>query len=472
MNYLPKNKIKRTLLIFVICCPIFCFGQKASYSPVQIREDIQYLHKYLKEKHPNLYLYATKIQVDSVFTELVESADSSMTALGIYNHITKLLGIVKDGHTLFFPSDVMLEYHNSHSMFFPFKLFFQKDRLYVELNYSSNNEIENGIEILSINGVSSAQIINFCLERMMRDGNDFNYPVWILNNYFAEYYSYFYGHPNEFFIEVKAGDGLKKTIKVDGLPKSAIREIRSKKYPDRVRVRGINQKEGDGILLNIDTLKNTAILTIRDFDSDILQEIHKQDFKKTIMAMFYQIRQSQVKNLIIDLRGNQGGNLENGIYLLSNILNDNFKVVEQFYVVKNPDAATETERNKIKRAKGKATYTPDPQAFKGDIYLLVDGGSFSNSGIVSATFRHYKRGKIIGEETGGNKNVICGWEDIITLPHSRISVHIPTRQLVIREKDKNDGHGLIPDFIVMPTINELIKGRDEVMDFTLKLIQD
>ena len=292
-----------------------------------------------------------------------------------------------------------------------------------------------------------------------------------LNNYFAEYFSYFYGHPDEFLIEVKVSDGSKQAIKVEGLPKSDIRAIRSKKYPNRVTVRGINQKEGDGIILNMDTLKNTAILTIRDFDSNILQEVHKQDFKKTLMVMFYQIRQSQAKNLIIDLRGNQGGNLENGIFLLSNILNQNFSVVDQFYVVKKPEAKTETERNRIKRSKGTGSYSPTSQPFKGDTYLLVNGGSFSNSGIVSSAFRNYKRGKIIGEETGGNKNVICGWGEIITLPNTRISVHIPTKQFVISGKDKNDGHGVIPDFIVRPTISELIKGRDEVMDFTLNLIQ-
>lgn len=103
--------------------------------------------------------------------------------------------------------------------------------------------------------------------------------------------------------------------------------------------------------------------------------------------------------------------------------------------------------------------------------MLVDGGSFSNSGVVSSAFQHYQRGKIIGEETGGNKSVIGGWEEIITLPHSKIVVHIPTRQFVIREKTKNDGHGVIPDFIVRPTIQELAEGRDEVMDFTLKLIK-
>lgn len=464
--------MKKTLLLFLLVYANLCFGQATSYSAAQVQEDIQYLHQQLKKYHPNLYVYASKAQLDSTVAALIKEADHSMSEQELYAHITRLSAIIKDGHTLFFPSNISLEYHNQQSLFFPFKVFYQSGKLYVEMNCSLSDEVANGTEILSINGLPAEQIIQFCLARMMRDGYNLNYPIWILNQYFAEYYSYFYGYPPEFLLELKPSGGENQSVTVAALPKAKIREIRSARFPNRVTARGLNQEPGTGILLQIDILRSIATLSIRDFDSDVLKTVYKQDFKKTIGYLFTQIQQAQIKHLIIDLRGNQGGNLENGTFLLSQLLPEKFRVVEQFNVVKYPEAATEQERNALKKGRGIQLNPPQAKPFLGPTYLLVDGGSFSNSGIVSSAFRHYQRGKIIGEETGGNKSVICGWEETVTLPSSKISVYVPTRQFLIRDRVKNDGHGVIPDFIVRPTIQELAKGRDEVLDFTLQLIQN
>lgn len=464
--------MKKTLLLFQLLYANLCFGQATSYSAAQVQEDIRYLHQQLKKYHPNLYVYASKAQLDSSVATLIKEADHHMNEQELYGHITRLSAIIKDGHTLFFPSANSLEYHNQQSLFFPFKVFYQSGKLYVELNCSLNEAIANGVEILSINGLPTEQVVQFCLDRMMRDGHNLNYPIWILNQYFTEYYSYFYGHPSKFLLELKTSEGENLNVTVAALPKAKIREIRSARFPNRVTARGLNQEPGTGILLKMDTLRSIATLSIRDFDSDVLKTVYQQDFKKTIGAMFAQIKQAKIKNLIIDLRGNQGGNLKNGTFLLSQVLPEKFRVVEQFNVVKNPEATTEQDRNILKKGRGTQLNSPQAKPFLGSAYLLVNGGSFSNSGIVSSSFRHYQRGKIIGEETGGNKSVICGWEEAITLPHSKIEVYIPTRQFLIRERVTNDGHGVIPDFIIQPTIQELAKGRDEVLDFTLNLIQN
>ena len=95
---------------------------------------------------------------------------------------------------------------------------------------------------------------------------------------------------------------------------------------------------------------------------------------------------------------------------------------------------------------------PQPQAFKGQLYVLINGGSFSNSGIVSSALQHYNRAIFIGEESGGNKNIIAAYEKSIVLPNTRIKVDVPTRQFEIRERAKNTGHGTIPNTIIKPSI--------------------
>jgi hypothetical protein len=43
---------------------------------------------------------------------------------------------------------------------------------------------------------------------------------------------------------------------------------------------------------------------------------------------------------------------------------------------------------------------------------------------------------------------------------------------LIRPNGIVDGRGVIPDMIVKTTINDMIIGKDPVLDYTLKLIRD
>ncbi|HMQ47936.1 MAG TPA: S41 family peptidase [Saprospiraceae bacterium] len=461
--------MKNSIFIFLFYSAV-CLGQEVTYTPSQIREDVHYLHAALKSKHPNLYLYASKQAIDTFFVELA-SLEDTLDPVAAYNHLTTVSAEIKDGHTLFFPSAERLTYNNEHALFFPLKLLCQEKRLFVEANYGSNESIELGAEILYINGVAVESIIDHCLKRLMRDGENLNYPLWILNNYFFEYYSYFFGNPAYFSLEIINREGHKNTLEIEALPKSEIRANRLKRYGNKAKARGLNQTEKDGITLQLDRSLETAVLAIRDFDNGVLRKLYQQGFKRAIDTHFEAIAQASIKHLVIDLRGNQGGNLENGIYLLSYVLQEKFRLVEAFYVVKQGESANNEVRNKPKKGKGTRFFQPRPDAFKGEVYLLVDGGSFSNSAIVSSAFRHYKRGKIIGEETGGNERVICGYEHIITLPNTQLIVNIPIRQFAIRDKDKNDGHGVMPDYQVRPTIEGLIRDQDEAMDFVMELIR-
>jgi C-terminal processing protease CtpA/Prc len=149
-----------------------------------------------------------------------------------------------------------------------------------------------------------------------------------------------------------------------------------------------------------------------------------------------------------------------------------FQVVERFAVVGNSESEDMNARNKEIKGNGTRVFKPQPDAYSGNLYVLVDGGSFSNSGIVASAIRHYRRGVIIGEETGGNEKVLCGYESLTVLPNTRLQVYIPTRQFVIRDMPGNEGRGVIPDFIISPSIQGLISGKDEVLEYCIGLIKD
>ena len=202
-------------------------------------------------------------------------------------------------------------------------------------------------------------------------------------------------------------------------------------------------------LLSEEQLKaNTAILTIKSFDNDLLNELYKQGFT-VIDSVFKRLRAHNTQNLLLDLRDNQGGDFETGRHLLSYLITSS-----SLYL-------TGSNESKLLQ--------PKENNFTGKLFVLINGGSFSNTGIVSACLERDRRATFIGEESGGNKSIIYGEPAEVVLPHTAILAYISTTVFPI-SNDSSD-HGIIPQYIVQPSLTDLLTGKDIVKKFALQLMQ-
>ena len=77
---------------------------------------------------------------------------------------------------------------------------------------------------------------------------------------------------------------------------------------------------------------------------------------------------------------------------------------------------------------------------------MINGGSFSNSGIVAAALKKYKRAVFVGEETGGNNMVIAGFSKDDELPNTKVHIEIPTKQFLLDASLPLSARGTMPDF--------------------------
>ena len=440
-------------------------AQKQTFAATQIKEDLDFLKSELTKKHPNLYLYSRPEVFDSFFAELYQHIPDSMTELEVYRLITPVSSIIKDGHTLFFPSDRTVEYYYQNGLYFPFKIYWDGKTLFVAMSFCYTQDIPDGAEIISINGVEAAGIMKYCLSRMMRDGENETYPVGVLNNWFNEYYSYFFGHPDTFNIRYRLGDGAIQGKTINALNRKDIAINRDKRYPERQ----FGRVKNHGITLEFMDESKTAILTIKDFHKAILKQSYGQKFPQTIKRYFSQISEKGVEHLVLDMRDNQGGEMGYGVLLLSYLLDEPFSIVEEYFKVGDP-AADPQNRNIKCKGPSMGTFKPKSNVFRGKLSVLVNSGSFSNTSIVSSALRHYKKGVFIGEETGGNPNIICGSVQNKTLPNTKIKVEIPTLRFVLRDKENNTGKGLIPEHLIRPSIQDIIHNRDVVKAYATGLV--
>ena len=436
------------MLKIITCCIISLFiifqntlfaqsGENNTLTVDSLKSDLQFLRKTFESKHPTLYLYTPKNELDKVFDSLSSTLVYPLTELEFYKRVSFLCSVIKDGHTNILPGSEISNIHLTQSKFIPYHVIVSGNKILVDQVLTNENAIKSGTEILSINNISSAQIIRELEMRLPRDGYNQTYPFWILSNFFKDYYSFSFGHPEEYTIEYKQKDVPGK-ITVDGILNERISYYSKINYPQNEN----KLKPGTGITLHFSEDNIYAILKIRDFHKNILKKEYKQNFKKTIRDYFVMIQSKNVPNLILDLRDNQGGELAYGKLLLSYLIDRPFILVDSYYKVKPSSGQYE-----LKKTGGPFTGKQKPMknCFKGNITVLINGGSFSNSGIVSSCLKRYTKATFVGEETGGNNKVLAGYLKEYTLPFSKIQVQIPARQFLLDGNLTLTGHGTIPD---------------------------
>ena len=108
--------------------------------------------------------------------------------------------------------------------------------------------------------------------------------------------------------------------------------------------------------------------------------------------------------------------------------------------------------------------------------MCICGDLVAELGLAQATIsQHLKELKnvtLVGEETGGSKNV---WTALIlktiTLPTSRLSLRYGTLPAFFGDITNIDGRGVMPDVPITYRIEDYLAGKDLEMDWVMKDIE-
>ncbi|MEZ4797885.1 MAG: S41 family peptidase [Flavobacteriaceae bacterium] len=434
------------ILILLALVNLKLLGQDSVYTKSELISDLKYLKNQLEQNHPNLYTYSSKTTVDNWFENKYENLPNTINQAEAFEIITSFSSILKDGHSYIYPSAKHLEDFFNSSPLFPLDVFLINDSLVVVRNFSNEQNISIGSTLTKINGMQVADILDLIVQHTCRDGNNLEYPKHLTYQFFSAYYSYFFGFKDHYVIEFIDENNKLNTVEITGLPRS---EIKSK------RVKTVEK----GIDFKVFPNGYSAVLTIKSFDKKILKNDYNQNFKKEIKAIFRIIEEKQIKNLAIDLRDNQGGELSNGIYLLKHFMDSSFQCVNSYYKVKNG-------RNKKFNAGWSKFFKPNKDAFEGKVYVFTNGGSFSCSAVFANTVKETNRGKIVGEMTGGSAYVNSGApNEVVILPNTKISFTIPKTQYNLRKDLNNIGLGVMPDVKITDNPNKILNGQDDCIEY-------
>ena len=457
-----------------------------------LTEDFDILANALKETRVGLW-YNTYTQFDSAFAQQRSKIKDKMNALDFYRILAPLMAFTDEGHANIRRSEDTKAHFAGYGKSLPFIVKIIAGDVYI-LNDVAGFKTK-GMKILKINGTPVDTIMKQFLSIEPADGYNVTSKYhWIEGSAFARYYAAFYEvSPDHFNMELTDAKSNEK-IAYNNIPSYNYKSTDSLGRKYAADNPGYQFKEA--ATFKIDSAANTAILTVNTFNTNT-HKGGREGFKQFLKSSFAEIANKHIQHLIIDVRKNEGGAQGMEDHLLSYLITGSYakyKYVEipgfdfsfsQYTDLKQKEAREDFEKDLkeyfYRADDGRYTDIPgmykgdsaQENNFKGDVYILISGLTFSGGSEFAALAKNYTAAKFIGEETGGGYYGNTSGNFIqFTLPNSKLTGRIPICKFVIVPKDFGIpfGHGVMPDFPVRQSITEYLSGVDPEMNLAKEMI--
>lgn len=476
-----KTKYLRLVIVcfgFIVTINLGARSQN-KFTAAQLNDDFLLFRQVLKEAHPGLYRYNSKEQIDSLFSHTESLLDHEMTQQEFYRLLLPVVAQLKCGHTKLHPESNWTDnYYYGSEKIFPLKLFISDGKAYVLDGYEKDGNIPVGAEVTFINNRPMKDIMHQLLSGFFSDGNNTTFKYIEMSRYFSAYYANLVESPDTFAIQYLKDDQLKE-IKL-----SAISRTKIDLYEKEMALQRPSKESYSLEFLPGEVAK----LTISSFAKDGKE----MSYSRFLKHSFAEINDRGIQNLIIDVRDNEGGKDKRGAMLLSHLMDRKFRYYDRLETTTNKKysfakqawlpkyygilrmliSRDPNETFLWKHHKNLKVQKPQRHSYLGKVYVLINGASFSVTSEFAAVTHYMKRATFIGEETGGGYyGNNSGTFVIVPLTNSRLIMGIPLMAYYTAVKDyPMTDRGLMPDYEVKLGINDLLEGKDAVLDYTLEKI--
>ena len=457
------------------------------FTAEQLREDLAVLRSSLEEGHGGFYRYSTRAQMDLVFDQAAQAIAAPMTELEFYRFLAPVIAAVNDGHTGLMGSGELESYMRRQRVLLPFKLAFVAGTPYLHRDYSDHADLVMGGELLSINDNSMDEVVRTMLAALPSDGRveTSKYRRLESTNTFGDVYSRLFGITTRFELTYRSpDDGSVNSIAVDGVTAEELTGRFESRYAE------VASAEQNRPPVELTYRDGIAVLTVRTFGGRSISSAGI-DYPAFLQRTFEELADRQARSLIIDVRNNGGGSDEYGKLLAAYLIADTFDYYR--YLEVNRDSFAFLEHTSMSNSdlpqdrfraneRGRYDFVGHPNLgpqeplqpnFRGDVYILINGSSFSATGEFTSVVHHRQRATFIGEECGaGYYGNTSGMMVMLELPNSGVRVRVPLVRYTMAVSGYEPlDRGLIPEHYVEPTIDDVLAGRDAAMGYALGLIR-
>jgi len=265
-------------------------------------------------------------------------------------------------------------------------------------------------------------------------------------------------------------------------------------------------KEEDRTKIQYPYYSYTSVSELKTGVIDFRAFQNPEQFNSFLEETFRKIKEEEIEYLIIDIRNNSGGNSTLGDALLDYLTDKPWrqfskielkvsKQIKEYYQDPLPvlkkiypesyESAYQTSREWYQSVYQEIASLPEgeisfsspeftepsenPLRFYGKLYVLIGSHTFSSAVNFAATVKDYGIGTLIGEETGG---LATQFGDVYPfwLPNTDLSAGVSHKKFY-RPSGIDDGRGVLPDVEVTTTLEDVLKGKDPVIEQVLEIIK-
>ena len=489
-------------LLLVSCTSVKEFNKKLEepIPSVKLKQDVDFTNKKLQKFHPNLYWYITKNQLDYKFDSLKQTIKQPLKPSEFYLKLAPIIADVREGHLRLVPLEKKLtkketkKLKNQKGLLSRFNYVIQDNHLYLKDNAENVGNLKTGTELLKINDVPVAEILNKYRPLVTSDGYNTTYQKYSLARRFNTYFTLEYGILDSVKIEAKLKDSietlvLKRETKTKTEKK---KEKQDQKLTQEKKTKGYNPitKSFNRNLQFLAKDSSVAYIKIKSFSGTYSKKFYKETFAT--------LKKAKTKYLIIDIRDNLGGSLAEINNLYTYFAKEKFKFIKDIEVSSRTSIlSTDYLSNfptltkplgvisyplymmfsviSTKKKDGKfyikdlfPSKKPKTNAYKGETYVLINGSSFSASSVISAKLKADHLATLVGEETGGaNDGTVAGIYTTQKLPNSKMKLPIGLFLIQPNIEFSNTMKGVTPNVEIIPTLEEILQKKDVQLNWIL-----
>ncbi|WP_343570964.1 S41 family peptidase [Sphingobacterium sp.] len=487
-----------------------------------MQQDINYVEHNLWKMHPDLFLYVREDQLKVKFDSLRRAIRQPLLPNQFQLALASVLAQVRQGHMTLSPliskfdpkGKDKVRYQKSKGPFSQLGFHWQENTLYLSKNGTLDSSLVAGSKILSIEGIQPQNLYTKYRPTFTSDGYNTTFIDQAFERLLPRYYQLELGYKDSISVLFSRADStyqrtvVRRFDSVDTKAKSGIRTTAVKKVsqPDQKKSDLKKQRKIFGYNANLKRMSKQLSFPVKGDSSVALLKVVDFSYgrpKDAYRRIFDRLKLNSVQRLILDLRGNLGGRLSDVRELYSYLVEeDKFQFVQPavitskfnlpFYQIKGlpgwsypilspfiiPSAVvswtksfskdginyTHLTGSKVEKSKG--------SRYRGDLFVLIDGGTFSAASLIATNLKVGKRAVFVGEETGGAANgTVAGSLPVLKLPNSHLRWRFGLMDVKPYYQVSEEGRGVMPDIPVVRSVDDVIKGKDPVLDKVLKSIR-
>lgn len=501
-----KNNIALLILLLLPIFNLFSQSIDADFSQKKMKKDLEVFKNIRLKANSGLYKHRSEKEIDSIYNWAETQIERSRSYQDFYNIICQLSDFEGSTHnSISLPVKKSSAVKSESEGYFPYPLKLINQKWIVNF---TTDAVPLGSEIVSINGLKITEIIPQLYKYYETDGKNITGKRIGIEYNFSKYYRFNYGLQKSFDVVYKIPDSAKELkINLTGISlKEYYKNVKSRYSKNFDNLDYTSHKDLKELYSYKIANATTGVLTINSFaiGENANSEEHLK-FVKFLDSTFAEIKQKNIKNLIVDIRHNGGGSDPNDLVAYEYLTDRNFLENKSAWISFKKIPYLRYTDNKVpaflrflgvikynryfrkefpKEIDGRfyqdetsedhAIRIPNANAFNGKIYLLISSRVASAGSNFGALVASNDNTTIIGEETQGGYYGHNGHTPIsYILPKSKINTTfsvVNLDQFVIEKKSQQQHRGILPNYNITQSYLDYLNNTDTQMNFVLDLI--